>query len=31
MKLIMVIIRPEKLTAVQAAMEEQGASLLAVS
>ena len=31
MKLIMAIIRPEKLAAVQAAVEEQGASLLAVS
>ena len=31
MKLIMAIIWPEKLTVVQAAMEEQGASLLAVT
>jgi len=31
MKLIMAIIRPEALAAVQVAMEEQGASLLAVS
>ena len=31
MKLIMAVIRPEKLAAVQAAMEEQEASLLAVS